>query len=73
MKATPAPKLLLLVLFAACLQQAVLWANPEPLDKAASDSAAQAATSLAVPEPSSAMLIAALGLMLMLRRRRLQG
>ncbi len=73
MKLSAAPKLFLMILLVLGLRQAPLWAHPDPVKEGSSDKAVAESTSLAVPEPSSALLIATLGLMLMLRRRRLNA
>lgn len=73
MKASLAPKLFLMVLLVLGMHQAALLAHPDPAKEASSDKAVAETTSLAVPEPSSALLVATLGLMLMLRRRRLHS
>lgn len=72
MKASPAPKLFLTILLALGIHQAAL-AHADPVKDSAADKAVAETTSLAVPEPSSALLIATLGIMLMLRRRRLNA
>lgn len=72
MKSLLPTKLLLTALMAVAWQSQSLQAHVETLDKQASpDSQLKEVASLAVPEPSSAILIGTVGLMLMLRRRRI--
>lgn len=75
MKALPLLKLLLLVVLAAWMHilAAPVHGYAEILADSAGAEAARTAKSLGGPETSSVVLIGAVGLMLMLRRRRLQA
>ncbi len=73
MKSLLSPKLLLIA-FMAVSWQSPLHAHEEALNQAeTTGSQVQNTASLAVPEPSSVLLIGTVGLMLMLRRRRLHA
>ena len=67
------PKLLLISLLAFTWCLPALEAHPDTPGQPATPDAVQNAASLAVPEPSSALLIGTVGVMLMLRRRRLHA
>lgn len=71
MKALPALKLIMLVALAALMQ---VLATPAQAHIGAPGAEATAATTnISGPETSSVVLVGALGVMLMLRRRRLQA
>lgn len=73
MKASPAPHTFLMILLVLGIHQVAVLAHPDPVKDSVPEKAVAETTSLAVPEPSSALLIATLGLMLMFRRRRLNA
>lgn len=73
MKALIQLKLILLATLLVWVSGPSLRAHPDPALDEPMATGAEAGSSLAVPEPSSAVLIAALGIMLMLRRRRLHA
>jgi hypothetical protein len=75
MKTLPLLKLLLLIALAAWMHVMAVpaEAHPDLLADSVNGEAVRAAKTLSVPETSSVVLIGALGLTLMLRRRRLQA
>jgi hypothetical protein len=75
MKAVPFVKLLLMIALVAWLQvlAAPAHANAEVLANSPNTEVARTATTLGVPETSSVVLIGAVGIMLMLRRRSLHA
>lgn len=75
MKALPLLKLLLMITLAACMHvmAAPAHAKSEIIADTSNAEMAKAPGSFSVPETSSVVLIGALGLMLMLRRRRLHA
>jgi hypothetical protein len=75
MKAIPLVKLLLMIVLVAWMQMltAPAQANAEVLANSSSPGVARTAKTLGVPETSSVVLIGAVGIMLMLRRRSLHA
>jgi hypothetical protein len=75
MKAIPLVKLLLMIALVAWMQvlAAPSHADAEVLAHAPTNEGVRTATTLGVPETSSVVLIGAVGLMLMLRRRSLHA
>ena len=75
MKAIPLVKLLLMIVLVAWMQMLVTpaHASTEILANSQSPDVARTAKTLGVPETSSVVLIGAVGVMLMLRRRSLHA
>lgn len=75
MKAVPLVKLLLMMVLVAWMQVLTppAHANTEVLANAPSTEVTRTAQSMGVPETSSVVLIGAVGIMLMLRRRSLHA
>jgi hypothetical protein len=75
MKAIPLVKLLLMIALVAWMQvlAAPAHAHAEVLANAPTNEVARTATTMGVPETSSVVLIGAVGIMLMLRRRSLHA